>query len=284
VPGIVSTKDLGGVEVSMVNSGRLVWTPSFDLDSRLDGNAVERDSEGHVILGHNVMCIRTARDVVLVDPTAWLEDEDYGELAVIDRHPIEEALEALGIRAEDVTHLVISHAHADHVTGLIEKVGDTEVPRFRNAVLHFPAQDWNRFVELDEAGRRENLLRYAGPIEKAGKLRLVDGDAEICDGVSVVHTAGESPGHQAVRATGSNGTIYYLGDQFHWAFEFPRPDWTPMAGKIPEELAVGRRKILTQAIEEDATLVFTHAPFPGWGGVDGAWNWHYETDSVSATA
>jgi glyoxylase-like metal-dependent hydrolase (beta-lactamase superfamily II) len=272
----VSTRSLGGgIDVSVVNSAILHWTPKFDIDRNLRGHSIDRDAEGRVLLGHNWLCARTPQTAVLVDPTSW-QGADHGELYVPESLPLDDALAALDVAPTDVGHILISHGHFDHVTGLVDE-RDESKPRFPNADVHVPAADWQQLVVEDRAGSRERLLRYLAPVERAGRLKLVEGDAEICDGVSVLHAEGESPGHQAVRVTGPEDAAYYLGDQIHFTFEFEALDFTPMDGKNLELLEAGRRHVFEDVDRTGGLVVFTHAQFPGWGRIerrsDAGWTW-----------
>lgn len=94
---------------------------------------------------------------------------------------LDDALASVGLRFRDVSAVVLSHLHFDHC-GQQRLLG---CPVFVQAVEH----------------REVQRPRYTIPEWAAisgARLRLVDGDATIADGVHLIATPGHRPGHQSV--------------------------------------------------------------------------------------
>lgn len=110
-------------------------------------------------------------------------------------------LRACDVSPDDVSLVVHTHLHYDHV-------GND--PRFQNAEIVVQdlevawatgpeAGPW--YVEIGE------LLRGLGD-----RLRTVDGDAELLPGLRAVWNGGHTPGHQSVVAAGPSGDVCICGD------------------------------------------------------------------------
>jgi glyoxylase-like metal-dependent hydrolase (beta-lactamase superfamily II) len=109
-------------------------------------------------------------------------------------------------------------------------------------------------------------VTHLGLLERLGLLDLVDGEREIVAGVSLVPAPGESPGHCVVRVRSAGRAFLYLGDLVHHACEIAHLDWMP-AGRSASALLESRRRVLKEAAESGATVVYSHEPFPPWGRV-----------------
>src|SRR5262249_2169652 len=88
----------------------------------------------------------------------------------------------------------------------------------------------------------------------------------VVPGVTMLAAPGESPGHCIVRVASAGARFYYLGDLYHHICEAEHPDWVMTERDKPAMLA-SRRRFLAEAVPSQATVVFTHAVFRGWGGV-----------------
>jgi glyoxylase-like metal-dependent hydrolase (beta-lactamase superfamily II) len=135
-----------------------------------------------------------------------------------------EQLLSRGIHPEDITHLVITHAHFDHYTGTtIERDGSFS-PRFPNAHAFLGRADWNR-PDTQEALRDPHSLdsHTFGVLDQRGLLELVEGNLDLTLEVRILAAPGESPGHQIVRVHSQGQTLYCLGDLFHHPVEVEQP-------------------------------------------------------------
>jgi glyoxylase-like metal-dependent hydrolase (beta-lactamase superfamily II) len=213
-------------------------------------------------MGMNVVHLRTPDASILVDPGWGPPTTKPTPERGITRSPgVAAGLASLGVRPEDVTHVVISHAHWDHFTGGTIERGGRLAPRYPNARYLLGRADWEGNPARDQPGSAHAL--HLGALERAGVLDLVDGDREIAPGVTMLHTPGESPGHSIVRLRSGSETFYYLGDLFHHPCELERLEWVFKRRDVPATIA-SRRRFLAEAVPSRALLVCTHRPFPGW--------------------
>jgi glyoxylase-like metal-dependent hydrolase (beta-lactamase superfamily II) len=152
-----------------------------------------------VQLAPGVWRVATApRDLV---NTFVLRDED-GQVTLVDagtkRAPkiVVAALEQIGVHVTDVTRILVTHAHGDHVGGLgglRARTGATVAAHEREAAYLREG----RGPVLDRTTLGGRLLRRSPgltptPVEE----ELVDGQLlDVAGGLRVVHTPGHTPGH-----------------------------------------------------------------------------------------
>lgn len=131
----------------------------------------------------------------------------------LDRRPaIEETLARVGVPPADVTHVVATHCHWDHVGAqVVEREGALR-PRFPNA-RHFAPR-----IEVETASDPGHLRRASyraedvEPIRAAGLLETFEGRQELLPGLVVHELGGHSDGVSVVTIAGANDTAIFWGD------------------------------------------------------------------------
>jgi N-acyl homoserine lactone hydrolase len=118
-----------------------------------------------------------------------------------DGHPLEAALEEVGLALEDVAAVALSHLHHDHAGG-VGQFAAGGVPVHVQAAeltyaLHDPGAEGHGIFRVDVDDPR---LRWV----------QATGDTEIAPGVTAVLTAGHTPGHQSfvVDLAGGGGFVF----------------------------------------------------------------------------
>lgn len=155
--------------------------------------------------------LRRGDEVILVD-TGY----DDAEAANRDR-PIRinphEALTPLGLKATDITTVIVTHLHYDHAGGL---------HLFPNATLHMQTAEMAFATGPCMCHDTLRMPFTANHICEAikrlytGKLVFHDGEAEVADGVTVHCIGGHSRGLQCVRVRTSAGLLVLASDAAHF--------------------------------------------------------------------
>jgi glyoxylase-like metal-dependent hydrolase (beta-lactamase superfamily II) len=259
----VRTFALGAARVAILNAGDAI----FDLVEEMNVPEAERHAAGEGIFVGPVpfptQCVHIALlgASVLVDacdydrcfePESPHRPAEYNPLSMI------EMLAAIGVRAEDVTHVVLTHAHFDHFSGVTVERDGKPVPAFPNARCYLGRGDWEN-PETQAALRDPGSLesRTLGVLWAEGRLELVESASEIAPSLRIVAAPGESPGHQLVRVESDGKTLYCLGDLFHHPVEVERPEWMAAWADAAAMLA-SRRALAEAALAADARLIAAH--------------------------
>lgn len=242
----------------------------------------QADAEGRLPYGQHVVHVRLGDASILVDPGLDDPDSAWGrhhaaQTPDLARTPgVVAGLASIGVRPEDVTHVVITHAHFDHVVGATVERDGGLAPRYPRARYLLGRADREGLRDRPDSDMAVRL----GVIERRGQLDLVDGDREVAPGVTMLRAPGETPGHAAVRVASGDARFYALGDLFHDACEVAHLDWAAPWVDFPA-MRASREHLLAEAVPAGATLVFTHALFPPWGcivgGADTASGYRWET-------
>lgn len=262
------TVAFGAARVTILNAGDAI----FDLAEEMGVSESQRQAAGSgVFVGpapFPTQCAHVALPgaSVLVDacdyercyePGSPHRPEGYTPLSMI------ELLAALGVRPEDVTHVVLTHAHFDHISGVTVDRDGASVPAFPNARCYLGRGDWEN-PETQAALRDPSSLesRTLGVLLEQGQLELVTGERELAPGLRLVAAPGESPGHQLVRIEPAGHVMYCLGDLYHHPIEVERPDWMAEWAD-PTVMLASRQVLVAAALSEDALLMAAHIPGVG---------------------
>lgn len=190
-------------------------------------------------------------------------DSQYALAGYTPPPPIPAQLASLGARPEDITHVVITHAHWDHYAGTTLPVEVGYAPTFPRARYYLGAADWVD-AEVQTALQDQTSLeaRTLGVLHQGDMLHLVEQPETIGEGIEILPARGETPGHQIVRVRSAGETLYIVGDLFHHAIEVKHPDW--MVGWADAAtMQTTRHRVLQDALADHALLIASHIATPG---------------------
>lgn len=165
------------------------------------------DCDQRINLFNIFWVLQSDEEVVLVDTGFDLEfgkrfmpDTKQGE----GEDPVSQ-LKVMGIQPEDVKKIVLTHLHFDHFseTALAFKNASVFVQKKELDSVLSPRHPWfAKFVDL------ETVKEF----QKQSRFILVEGDVNICKGISVILTGGHTPGHQSVVVDTKDGKVILMGD------------------------------------------------------------------------
>jgi len=221
------------------------------------------DNRIHMALRCLLLVDRRAGRVVLVETgmgTQW-SDKLRGIYAVDQAtSDLAGSLAAAGAAPEDVTDVFVTHLHFDHAGGLCRpEPGGGSVPAFSNATLHVQAANWRWAHDPTPRDRASYRPGDYVPYERAGRLDLVEGAAEVLPGIHVEPGVGHTTGHQVVRVSDASTHLVFPGDTVPTRAHLPTA-WGMAYDLRPLELLAEKTALLDRLVDEGAVLAFDHDP------------------------
>ena len=179
-------------------------------------------------------------------------------------------LESIGAGPQQVTHVVMTHLHTDHVGwNTVEKDGQW-VPTFPQARYLFPKDEFDYWKSLYDKGDKDvNQGSFADsvlPIFDAGLGAFMDGKAEVAGCLEPEPVAGHAPGMLSFRLRSRGEEGLFCADILHNAIQIVRPDWNDRYCLWPDKALESRAAGLKRACERGALLMPMHlgAPYCGY--------------------
>ena len=183
------------------------------------------------------------------------------------------------IKKEDITDVIITHFHPDHIGGIYDSAGKLNFP---NAQFHIHEQEWN-FWHSSQADEQPALFKHFIEINitplKNLNLQLFTGDyKELLPGITAVNTEGHTPGQIALIIHSDKENLLYISDAFLHPLHIERLDWQTNYDFDHEQAKQSRIKLLELAYKENMLVNAFHFNFPGLGHVEKRgvnWGWNY---------
>lgn len=266
-----SSFNIGGMEITTLSDGFLTQPADFmfapmpqdELATFLASRSMARDDD--LTPACNVTLLRHEDRVILFDAGAGTAFTDtLGELP--------DALAAVGLAPDDITHVVFTHGHADHLWGVLD---DFEDPMFANAEHMMGRVEFDFWADPDTVTtiRSDREGMAVGAKRRldvmAERMTFFEGATEILPGVIARSTFGHSPGHMSFILTDGSDTALVAGDALlndHTAFA--HPDWPIGADNDQDNAAQVRAGLLDQLATDGMMLIGFHLPGSGVGHVE----------------
>ena len=261
--------NLGEAEVTVVSDGPLplgdpsenfVGVPKEVVQQMLTDNFLRTDN---VILEQNSPIVNTGDKLILFD-TGMGTAKPFGPTTGRQQKSMAEA----GIKPSDIDAVVLSHAHIDHIGGI---VGADDKPLFPNAQYYIAQSDFDFWTDESKLGgdlkafvahARKNLL----PVRD--RLVFFKDGQEFLPGVQAIAAPGHTVGHTIFMVTSTGKSFAFLGDLSHHQvllIEKPRMEFA--YDTDPKQAASTRVRLLEMLAANKTPVMSYHFAWPGYGHV-----------------
>ncbi len=260
---------LGDLEVTVIQDGTTTFDPTImginadlaDLTALLEANNLPTDQ------------IRSTFNTTLVKAGDQLALLDTGLGAAQGGGRLLPTLNALGLTPEDITSVIFTHFHPDHIGGGVTNGALT----FPNAVYHFPQAEWDFVQSVPSGSPIDGLVQATtGMLDLAMTAEQVNfyaAEAEIIPGISAVSAPGHTPGHTALLISSGDAQLLDMADAaLQSVISLQRPDYYAQFDADGAAASATRVALLDRAATDGLQVLGYHFPFPGVGYVvkDGA--------------
>ena len=160
----------------------------------------------------------------------------------------------------DITHVVLTHLHFDHVGGAVKKNKNGDMkPRFPNAKYYISSKNWEAALKPSPKDSASYLRENFWCLKDYGVLHLIPDNIEILPGLDTYIVNGHTPGQQLVVVSDKGNTLVFCSDLIPLKSHLKLP-WI-MGYDLNASLTLReKKKFLELASDEEWILFFYHDP------------------------
>ncbi|WP_438382533.1 MBL fold metallo-hydrolase [Asaia sp. BMEF1] len=257
---------VGDFTITAISDGNL--SASLDLLSNIDPpDAARMEEEAGVkdtsAIHINCYLVRGGGRTVLIDAGAGGFKQWGGLLA--------SNLPQAGVQPSGVDTILLTHAHPDHVAGLLDKNGEAVFPNAELVVHKREIEFWQDDGNLSRASERArgNFLMARQIFENyRDRLRLFEG-GEVSPGLTAAPLPGHTAGHTGYRLESGGRNLLIWGDIVHFPeIQIPRPDVSIAFDLDPILAAETRTRLLDLVSSERLLIAGMHLRERGFGRIE----------------
>jgi len=230
-----------------------------DMAALLEGNFLPSD---RFVNSFTPTLVNTGSELVLFDTGlgAGAREGGLGQLR--------SRLETSGYSADDVTVVVLTHFHGDHIGGVMED----GAPAFANARYVVSGAEYDFWTAEERlSGPTENAARavQASVVPIAEKATFIGDGDEVVPGIAGIAATGHTPGHMIFNIESGGRRLLVTADTAnHYVASLQRPDWHVRFDMDKEEAAATRVRVFDMLAADRVPFLGYHMPFPAVGFVE----------------
>ncbi len=217
------------------------------------------DDKNCILMSSRLLLIEQDDRKILIDTGMGSKrvDKYYQFKYLQDSNNLVDSMKAAGVTPDQITDVIITHLHDDHVGGATYYDGEELKLYFANATHWVSKAQWNWAINPNkrEAGTyfKDNFI----PIEEAGKIKFVEEEGEYIPNIYFRIYNGHTMGNIIPVVTYNDKQIAYMGDFIPYVAALPLPFIS--ATDVQPLLSLSEKEdFLNEASDNNIYLYFQH--------------------------
>lgn len=260
---------VGSVEILALLDAPFLQNPKFVVPDHADEMAEEfrdtLDERGLATGAVTCYLVRAGGQLILVDTGIGPRKR-----AGFPAGHLDEELAEAGVAPSDITAVVHTHLHIDHVgwNTFENAAGHAEV-FFPNARFVIQQAEWDYWMtpEMLAEPRNAALRECVEPLRDGGRLHFTRGEESFGEHLVFISAPGHTPGHVAVGISDRGERAIIIGDASHHPVHVAHPDWRSPLDWDGALAAARRDRLFDLAADDGRLLLAGHWKHPGWGHI-----------------
>ena len=270
--------NIGDAKITSVVESETPTSPRFMFEGLTKIDVLERvkkapwlqphfiSEDGYLLQKIHCLVIEIGDHKIAVDTCIGNDKERNNELWSNLQGPFLEDLAKAGYPPEDITHVVCTHLHVDHVGWNTRLVDGEWVPTFPNARYLFVDSEYEHWKTAESLFEGEDVFGDSvAPIADAGLADLVPTDHALSEEISFQPTPGHTPGHISLVISSGGKRAIITGDMTHTPIQIADPELSSMFDTDSDAARETRKAVFPGWADGETLIIGTHFGSPTGG-------------------
>ena len=179
-----------------------------------------------------------------------------------------EGLAAAGYMPEDISIVVITHMHGDHIGGIMED-GKPAFPKARYVAGETEYNFWSDAARAGTPAEGNHKAVLANVKPHAEKMTFLKDGGDVVSGITAMSAPGHTPGHLIFNIESEGKRLVLTADTAnHYILSLERPEWEVRFDMDKAQAAATRKKVYDMIATDKIAFLGYHMPFPAVGFVE----------------
>jgi glyoxylase-like metal-dependent hydrolase (beta-lactamase superfamily II) len=257
---------VGSIEATVISDGPLATGPvektffgptADELKKMMADRFVAADN---VVLEQNALVINTGDKLALFETgmSSVKRTKDMGKIVA--------NLKAAGIDPKDIDAVIPSHAHIDHIGGILAEDGSRNFPNAQIYIAQVDLEYWtDEAARKGTAGEGSMLAARKNLLPNRDRIIFYNDGKEVIPGVQAMATPGHTYGHTAFVVNSGGQTLFVGGDLVHHDIIIEKPRMEDAFDTDRKMAAETRVKSMSMLSSQKMLSLIYHTAWPGLG-------------------
>ncbi|GGE77570.1 YtnP family quorum-quenching lactonase [Priestia taiwanensis] len=226
---------------------KLLWTKKYPCNEL-----------NQIHMRNDPLLIQTRNRNILIDAgmgKARLNDKQKRNFGVQKEANIDESLQILGLKREDIHCVCMTHLHFDHVSGLTRNENGILISMYPNATIYTSHIEWDEMRNPNIRSRNTYWRENWEHIQE--QVCTFTDKLDLDEGIKMIHTGGHSDGHSIILIESNGEKMLHLGDIMP-THAHQNPLWVMAYDDYPMTSIYEKEEWIDYGVKENAWFTFYH--------------------------
>ncbi len=170
------------------------------------------------------------------------------------------SLQKKGFSKHDITDVILTHLHFDHVGGAVERVGEKLQTAFPSATYWSNEPHWQWATKPNAREKASFLPENILPLQESGQLKMIDENKpSFSENISIRFANGHTKNMMLPQINYNGTTLLYMADLLPSVAHIPLP-YVMAYDMFPLTTLQEKEFFLQEALSYNYVLFFEHDP------------------------